>query len=79
VEDDFNGMKLEINLTLTKGEVEFELKDLNGDVKWDGKVTSEKSLNEIREFEKIVGKLTLIFDSIENTGEGKLELQFNRL
>ncbi|QUH21019.1 hypothetical protein [Alkaliphilus sp. B6464] len=79
VEDDFNGMKLEINLALTKGEVEFELKDPNGVIKWDGKATSEKSINEIREFEKIVGEWTLIFKSIDNTGEGKLELQFNRL
>lgn len=79
VEEDFNGMKLEMNLTLTKGEVEFELKDPNGDIKWDGKATSEKSINEIREFEKIVGEWTLIFNSIDNTGEGKLALQFNRL
>ncbi len=79
VDDDFNGMKLEINLVLAKGEVEFELKDPNGDIKWDGKATSEKSINEIREFEKIVGKWTLIFNSIDSTGEGKLELQFNRL
>lgn len=79
VEDDFNGMKLEINLTLTKGEVAFELKDPNGDIKWDGKATSEKSINEIKEFEKIVGEWTLIFNSIDNTGEGKLELQFNKL
>ncbi len=79
VEDDFNGMKLEINLELTKGDVEFELKDPNGDLRWDGKATSEKSINEIREFEKIVGEWTLIFNSIDNTGEGKIELQFNRL
>lgn len=32
VEDDFKGMKLEINLTLTKGNVKFELKDPNGEI-----------------------------------------------
>ncbi len=78
VEDDFNGMKLEINLTLTKGEVEFELKDPNGDIRWDGKATSEQSIKEINEFEKIVGEWTLIFNSIENSGEGEIKLQFNR-
>lgn len=79
VEDDFKGMKLEINLTLTKGNVKFELKDPNGDIQWSEEVTSDKPLKEIKSFDKIVGDWTLIFESIDNSGEGKLDLQFNRL
>ena len=43
VEDNFKGMKLEINLALTKGNVKFELKDPNGDVQWSEEVTTDKS------------------------------------
>lgn len=79
VEDDFKGMKLEINLALTKGKVKFELKDPNGDVQWSEEVTADKSFKELKNFDKIVGNWTLTFESIDNSGEGKYELQFNRL
>lgn len=79
VEDDFEGMKLEIDLTLTKGKVKFELKDPNGNIQWNGEVTSDKSLKETKDFDKISGKWTLTFESIDNLGEGELNLQFNRL
>ncbi|WP_291582634.1 hypothetical protein [Clostridium sp. UBA6640] len=79
VEDDFEGMKLEIDLTLTKGKVKFELKDPNGNIQWNGEVTSDKSLKETKDFDKISGKWTLTFENIDNSGEGKLNLQFNRL
>ncbi|MPM01948.1 hypothetical protein SDC9_48188 [bioreactor metagenome] len=79
VEDDFKGMKLEINLTLTKGNVKFELKDPNGDIQWSEEVTSDKPLKEIKSFDKIVGDWTLTFESIDNSGEGEFDLQFNRL
>lgn len=79
VEDNFKGMKLEINLTLTKGNVKFELKDPNGDIQWSEEVTSDKPLKEIKSFNKIVGDWTLTFESIDNSGEGEFDLQFNRL
>ena len=79
VEDDFEGMKLEIDLILTKGKVKFELKDPNGNIQWNGEVTSDKSLKETKDFDKISGKWTLTFESIDNLGEGELNLQFNRL
>lgn len=79
VEDDFKGMKLEINLTLTKGNVKFELKDPNGEIQWREEATSDKPLKETKSFDKIVGDWTLTFESIDNSGEGKLDLQFNRL
>ncbi|EJO5349155.1 hypothetical protein NRP93_003313 [Clostridium botulinum] len=79
VKDDFKGMKLKINLTLNKGQVSFKLKDPNGNVKWEGKVTSDKPMNETKEFDKIVGEWNLTFENVNNSGDGKLELQFNRL
>ena len=72
-------MKLEIDLTLTKGKVKFELKDSNRDIHWNGEVTSNKPLKAIKEFDKISGKWILTFEDTDNSGEGKLSLQFNRL
>lgn len=79
VEDDFKGMKLEINLTLTKGKVAFELKDPNGDIQWGGEVNSDEPLNEVKSFDKITGEWALTFENVDNSGEGELNLQFNRL
>ncbi|PKM49187.1 MAG: hypothetical protein CVV02_17120 [Firmicutes bacterium HGW-Firmicutes-7] len=79
VEDDFKGMKLKINLTLTKGKVSFELKDPNGDIKWSGDVNLDEPLNEVKSFDKITGEWTLTFENVDNSGEGELNLQFNRL
>ncbi|MDI9217200.1 hypothetical protein [Clostridium tertium] len=79
VEEDFKGMELEINLTLTKGKVKFELKDPNGDIQWSEEVTTDKPLKEIKSFDKVVGEWTLTFESIDNSGEGEFDLQFNRL
>lgn len=79
VEEDFKGMKLEVKLALKKGKVKFELKDPNGDIKWSEEVTSDKKFNETKEFEKIVGEWTLTFENIDLSGDGDLQLQFNRL
>ncbi|WP_077369175.1 hypothetical protein [Anaerosalibacter sp. Marseille-P3206] len=79
VEDDFKGMKLKINLNLTKGIVTFELKDPNGDIQWSGEVDSDKPLKEVKSFDKITGEWTLTFENVDNSGEGELNLQFNRL
>ncbi|MCR1950610.1 MULTISPECIES: hypothetical protein [unclassified Clostridium] len=79
VEDDFKRMKLEINLTLNKGKVKFELKDPNGNIQWSEEVTTDKALKEIKSFDKVVGEWTLTFENIDNTGEGEFDLQFNRL
>lgn len=78
VEDDFKGMKLEINLNLTKGIVTFELKDPNGDIQWSGEVDSDKPLKEVKSFDKITGEWTLTFENVDNSGEGEMNLQFNR-
>ncbi|WP_195266835.1 hypothetical protein [Clostridium sp. 1001275B_160808_H3] len=79
VEEDFKGMKLEINLIITKGNVKFELRDPNGDIEWSEKVTSDKPLKETKSFDKVVGEWTLTFENIDNLGEGEFDLQFNRL
>ncbi|GAA0732778.1 hypothetical protein [Clostridium oceanicum] len=79
VEDNFKGMKLKINLILTKGKVKFTLKDPEGNIQWSETVTSNKPLKETKKFNKKVGKWTLKFENINKSGEGKLNLQFNRL
>ena len=79
VEENSKGMKLRINLLITKGTVEFELKDPNGDITWQGKANSEKEFDEIKEFEKITGQWSLTFNSIDNSGEGSLKLSFDSL
>lgn len=79
VEENSKGMKLKIDLLLTKGTVEFELKDPNGDIRWNSKVNSEKEFDEVKEFDKITGEWTLTFTSINNSGEGNLKLTFDSL
>ena len=79
VEENSKGMKLRINLLLTKGTVEFELKDPNGDIRWQGKINSEKEFDEAKKFENITGQWLLTFNSIDNSGEGNLKLSFDSL
>lgn len=78
VEEDFKAMSLEIDLELEKGEVEFELIDPNGEIQWTDKVDARKDFKEKKEFKKIVGRWDLIFKSINESGEGELNLEFNR-
>ncbi len=78
VEENFDGMSLEIDLELEKGEVEFQLIDPNGKVRWEEKVNSSEDFEEKREFEKVVGKWELLFESIDESGEGSLDLEFNK-
>lgn len=78
VEEDFKGMSLEIDLILEKGEVEFELIDPDGEIRWNEKVDSTKEFKEKKEFEKLVGEWDLRFENVDESGEGKLNLEFNR-
>ena len=79
VDENSKGMKLKINLLLTKGTVEFQLKDPNGDIRWNSKATSEKEFDEVKEFKKITGEWTLTFTSVDNSSEGNLNLTFDSL
>lgn len=79
VEDDFEGMKLNIKLEVNEGKVSYELKDPNGEVQWSNVVEGETTYDKVKEFEKIVGKWTLEFESINNEAEGKLNIKFNKL
>lgn len=79
VEDDFEGMKLNIKLEVNEGKVSYELKDPNGKVQWSNVVEGETTYDEVKEFEKIVGKWTLEFESINNEAEGKMNIKFNKL
>ncbi|MGL4107488.1 hypothetical protein [Clostridium sp. LP20] len=63
-------MKLEIDMSLTKGKVKFELKDSNGDVQWTEEVTSDETFKDVKSFDNITGEWTLIFESIDNSGDG---------
>lgn len=78
VEENFDDMKLKINVELTKGKVKFELKDPTGKIQWSEIVTSDKGFNETKEFSKTVGDWSLIFESIDNSAEGKYEFKFNK-
>lgn len=79
VKENFDGMSLKIEVELTKGEVEFELIDPEGNVRWTEIVNSEEEFIEVKEFEKLVGDWNLYFESIDNKAEGKLRLKFNEI
>ncbi len=78
LQENFKGMTLEIDLELVKGEVEFQLVDPNGQVRWTELVDSSQGFKETREFEKVVGNWDLLFESIDQSAEGHLSLEFNR-
>ena len=78
LQENFKGMTLEIDLELVKGEVEFQLVDPNGQVRWTELVDSSQGFKETREFEKVVGNWDLLFESIDESAEGHLSLEFNR-
>lgn len=78
VNDDFKGMKLKVDLKLNKGEVKIQLKDPNGEIRWEEIATKDNHIEETKEFEKIVGEWMLTFTSIDNTGDGKYNIKFNR-
>lgn len=46
---------------------------------WNEEVNADKLFKELKNFDKIVENWPLTFESIDNSGEGKYELQFNRL
>ncbi len=78
VEKGFKEITLKIDLELEKGEVEFRLVDPNGKIQWIETIDSTKKFNQTKELEKIIGKWDLIFDSINQSAEGRLSLEFNR-
>ncbi|GMQ62945.1 hypothetical protein [Vallitalea maricola] len=78
VKENFEGIKLNIQLDIEEGKVEFELKNPNGDIEWSNVVEGEINYNETKEFEKVVGKWTLNFNSIDNSAQGNLKIKFNK-
>lgn len=79
VKDSYNGMKLKIELDVTDGSISYELKDPSGNIQWSDTVTAGTKLDETKSFNQIEGNWTLNFNNINNEGEGKLKIKFNKL